>query len=554
VITRRRFVALGGAAAASACLPFGGGPSPSPAAEVAAMSIDERVGQLLTVAFHGKRVTSHLESLIRQRHVGGVIVFGENVADASELRSLAADLQRIAREAGSRRLFIAIDHEGGSVVRVGGGLTVLPGAMALAATPDPIASAERASAIAAQELRASGVTWDLAPVADVLDEPRNAILLNRSFGSDPKRVGELASAWIRPHAANGVLSCAKHFPGHGSTTVDPHTGLPELAHDRARLDRVDLVPFRAAIAAGAPAVMSAHIVMTAIDPDQPATMSAKVLGGVLRSDLGFDGIVVTDDLEMDALRSFGAVPDVAVRAIAAGADHALLRFDEEAQKAAHRQLVDAFTGGRIPVGRLESAVRRVLAAKAWQAAASETRPDAAANAAAAVDLARRAVTLLRNESVLPLRGRILAVAVDRPDITLIPDRPTLGDALRERGAAVTTVAASQRPPASEISSAVAAARSADVVVVTTVDLLANPQQAELVRALAAARPTAVVSLRSPYDVLAVPAIPAYLCAYYGRASAVGAASDVLLGTIGPQGRLPVDIPGMWSIGAGLSSL
>jgi beta-N-acetylhexosaminidase len=553
-LTRRRLVALGGAAAASACLPFAGAPSPSPSAAIAAMSIDERVGQLLTVAFHGKRITSHLESLIRQRHVGGVIVFGENVADASELRTLAADLQRIAKEAGARPLFIAIDHEGGPVVRVGSGVTVLPSAMALAATPDPLASVERASQIAAQELRASGVTWDLAPVADVLDEPRNAILLNRSFGSDPQRVGELAATWIRAHAANGVLSCAKHFPGHGSTTVDPHTGLPELAHDRARLDRIELVPFRVAIAAGAPAVMSAHIVMRAIDPDRPATMSAKVLGGILRTDLGFDGIVVTDDLEMDALRSFGAVPDVTVRAIAAGADHALLRFDEEAQKAAHRQLVEAFTSGRIPVARLESAVRRVLAAKAWQSAASAAAPDPTANAAVATDLARRSVTLLRNQGVLPLRGRILAVAVDSPDLTVIPERLTIGDALRDRGASVTPIPSPKRPSTSEIAAAVTAARSADVVVVTTADLLTYPQQAELVRALASARPTAVVSLRSPYDALSVPAIPAYLCAYHGRASAVGAAADVLLGKIAPRGRLPVEIPGMWSIGAGMSSL
>ncbi len=265
------------------------------------------------------------------------------------------------------------------------GLTVLPGAMALAATPDPVASVERASAIAATELRAAGVSWDLAPVADVNDEPKNSILLNRSFGSDPKRVGELAAAWVRGHSANGVLSCAKHFPGHGSTSVDPHTGLPDLTHDRARLDRIELVPFKAAIAAAVPAVMTAHIVMKAIDAEQPATLSTKVLEGILRTELGFDGVIVTDDLEMDALRSFGATSDVAVRSIAAGADHALFRFDEEAQKAGHRMLVDAFTSGRIPIARLESAVRRVLAAKSWLAsvASGEPKPDYAANGATA---------------------------------------------------------------------------------------------------------------------------------------------------------------------------
>lgn len=561
-LTRRRLLAATGVLAATACVVPAEvtrtqAPSPTPAPLApASMSIAERVGQLMTVAFHGKRITSHLESLIRQRQVGGVIVFAENVADAAELKALAADVQRIAHDAGARPLFIAIDHEGGPVIRVARGLTVLPGAMALAATPDPVASVERASRIAALELRAAGVNWDLAPVADVNDEPRNAILLNRSFGSDPRRVGELAAAWVRGHAREGVLSCAKHFPGHGSTTVDPHTGLPDLAHDRARLERVELVPFRAAIAAGVPTIMTAHIVMKAIDADRPATLSAKVLEGILRTDLGFDGLVVTDDLEMDALTSFGSEADVAVQAIAAGADQALLRFDEEAHKAGHQKLLDAFAGGRIPIARLESALRRVLAAKARYAGATQgdARPDTAANATAANELARQAVTVLRNEGVLPLRGRILAVSVERPDITLIPDTLTLGDALRERGASATALSVPQRPSASHIAAATAAARSADVVVIASADLQADPQQAELVRSLARTRPTALVSLRSPYDALAVPSIPAYVCAYHGRASAVNAAADVLLGRTAPQGRLPVDIPGLWPIGAGRSSL
>lgn len=553
---RRRLLGLGAAWAAAACVR---GPTTSrdlpTTARPAEMPIGERVGQLITVAFKGKRITSHLESMIARKHVAGVILFAENVADASDLARLAGDLQLIASKAGSQRLLVAIDHEGGAVVRVGTGLTVLPSAMALAATPDPVASVERASAIAALELREAGVTWDLAPVADVNDEPANSVLLNRSFGSDPARVSALVAAHVRGHQRSGLLSCAKHFPGHGSTTVDPHTGLPDLAHDRARLERVDLPPFRAAIDAGVPAVMTAHIVMKAIDPDQPATLSPKVLDGILRRELGFDGIVVSDDLEMDALKAFGSVPDVAVRSIAAGADHVLFRFDEDAQTAGHRMLVDAFASGRIPVARLETAVRRMLAAKAWQAETGNgAKFDRSAHAAAAAELARRAITVVRNEGVLPLRGRILAVTVDSPDVTLVPDTLTIADALRERGASVTHIPSPKQPSPSQIAAAVAAARSADVVVVTTADLQRYPRQAELVRALADAKRTVMVSLRSPYDALAVPAIPAYVCAYYGRTSAVNAAADVLLGKVAPQGRLPVEIPGLFPIGSGMTSL
>lgn len=553
---RRRFLQLGAAIAASACVPATTtSRDTTPTTRPAEMSIDERVGQLMTVAFKGRRITSHLESMIRRRQVGGVILFAENVADADDLARLAGDLQLIASTAGAQRLLIAIDHEGGAVVRVGKGLTVLPSAMALAATPDPIASVERASVIAAVELREAGVTWDLAPVADVNNEPANSVLLNRSFGSDPTRVSGLVAAHVRGHQRSGVLSCAKHFPGHGSTTVDPHTGLPDLTHDRARLERVDLPPFRAAIDAGVPAVMTAHIVMKAIDADQPATLSSRVLDGMLRRDLGFDGLIVTDDLEMDALKAFGGIPDVAVRSIAAGADHALFRFDEDAQTAGHRMLVDAFASGRIPIARLETAVRRVLAAKAWQAATGNgAKFDRSAHADIATDLARKAITVLRNDGVLPLRGRILAVTVDAPDVTLVPDTLTIADALRERGASVTHMASPKQPSSSQIGAAVAAARTADVVVVTTADLQRYPQQAELVRALAGAKRTAMVSLRSPYDALAVPTIPAYVCAYYGRTSAVNAAADVLLGTVRPQGRLPVELAGLFPIGSGLSSL
>lgn len=548
---RRQLLGAAGAVAATACLPLQTQPSPSPD-PTPSMSIEERVGQLMIVAFHGRSITPHLEELIRHRHVGGVIVFAENVEDASGLRSLTADLQELSRRSGGQPLHIAIDHEGGSVIRVARGLTILPGAMALAATPDPIASVEAASRIAAAELRWAGVTWDLAPVADVLDEPRNAILLNRSFGSDPSRVGELAAAWVRGHRAIGLLSCAKHFPGHGSTTVDPHTGLPELAHDRARLDRVGLVPFRVAIAAGVPTIMTAHIVLSAIDR-RPATLSPAVLRDILRTDLGFTGMVVTDDLEMGALRSSGSVPEVAVAALQAGADQLLFRFDEDAQRGAHGLLASAGRDGRVAPERIDEAVERVRATKAALASGGATMPDLTANAATALDLTRRSLTLLRNDGVLPLRGRILAAEVMQPDLSLIADTRTVGEELVTRGASVTPLRFPKRPTATEIGAAVARARESDVVVVTSADLIGYPEQAQLVGALAAWRPTVLVSMRSPYDLLAVPEVQAYLCAYQGRPDAARAVAEVLLGETKPQGKLPVEIPGLFPIGAGLAA-
>src|SRR3989454_8224965 len=303
---RRDFLRAAAASALAACAPTTTTPGPSPDV-VAGMSLERRVGQLMSVAFHGTRITSSLEAMIRERGIGGVVLYSENFTDAASLAKLVADLDRIARDAKSLPLFFEIDQEGGPVIRINKGATILPGQMALAATADPERSVRTAASISAAELRALGVNWNFAPVADVNDEPTNPIISNRSFSSDPARVAALTSAAVHAYAAAGFFCCAKHFPGHGSTTTDSHTGLPKIEADRATLDRLELPPFRAAIAAGVPAIMSAHIVVPAFDatPELPVTLSKAVMTDLLRNTLGFDGLVVTDDLEMGALKNIG---------------------------------------------------------------------------------------------------------------------------------------------------------------------------------------------------------------------------------------------------------
>ncbi len=565
---RRTILASAGALAASCVAPATdappsrtptASPAPTPTPDrverlVAPLSLEQRVGQLMSVAFHGPRVTAALEAMIRGRAVGGVVLRTENAEDASALAALAADLQRIAREAGVPPLLLSLDQEGGPVVRVQRGMTALPGQMALAATPAPEDSVRRAVAVTASELAANGVRWNLAPVADVNDEPRNPIIGNRSFGSDPRRVAGLVDAAVRAYGASPVLSCAKHFPGHGSTDVDSHTGLPRIASDRARLDRVELVPFRAAIAAGVPTVMGAHIVVPALDPtpDLPVSLSSRVMTGLLRGELGFAGLAVTDDLEMGALAAIGEA-QAGLRAFAAGADHLLFRFDEAAQVDGHARIVAAVRDGAIPVSRLDAAVRRVLAAKIAAGlydAAPLPRPDAAAGAAVAMDLARQSITLLRGGGILPLRGRVYAVATTQADIASVPGD---GDLATELAAMRGDVVARRFAAASEgfIAGAVAEARAADVVVAGVADIGTNDDQRRLVGALAAVRPTVLVSLRAPYDVLDAPNAAAAVCAYGGRVATLRAVAEVLTGARRPVGTLPVDIPGLYAIGAGM---
>ena len=558
---RRAFLASAGAALAACTLPPSGSPTPGASGTsasrvaqiVSGLSLEQKVGQLMSVAFHGTKITPAVEAMIRQRGASGIVLRTENADDAAGLTKLAADLQSIARDAKVPPLLLSIDHEGGPVLRIGKGMTVVPGQMQLAATPDPLASIDIANTITSQELTAAGVRWNLAPVADVNDEPRNPIIANRSFGSDPKRVSALVERSVAVYKAQKMLPTAKHFPGHGSTTTDSHTGLPQIDADRARLDAVELVPFKGAIAAGVEAIMSAHIVVPSLDatPSLPVTLSKKVMTDLLRGELGFKGLIVSDDLEMGALATIGEA-QAGLRAIQAGVDHLLFRFDESAQAEGHRLIVDAVRGGAISAARLDASVMRIVGLKISQGAYDPAAPptvDLAANAKSSMDLHRASITLLANDGALPLRGKVLAIGVIGADIGFIAGDSDLGTELA--AARANTVARKfARADDAFISSAVNDARSADTVVVGVADLGTNEDQRRLVTALAAVKPTVMVSLRGPYDTMYVSGVAAIVCAYGGRVPTLRATIEVLTGARRPVGKLPVVIPGKFAIGAG----
>jgi beta-N-acetylhexosaminidase len=562
---RRLLIAAAAASAVAACGPIGVPPDPLASASrttklLASMSPAARAGQLMSVAFHGTTVTPALEDMIRGRGVGGVILYAENFdGDAAKLKALIADLSRIASEAKVVPLFFSIDQEGGGVVRIGRGATILPGNMALAATPDPTESIRKAVSITARDLRAIGVNFELAPDADVNNEPRNPIILNRSFGSDPQRVASLVTVATKAFADARFLCCVKHFPGHGATTTDSHTGLPLLDVDRARLDAVELVPFRAAIAAGAPAIMSAHIRIPALDPtpDLPVTLSRTVMTELVRTQLAFEGLLVTDDLEMGALTQTRSESQAGYDAFLAGADFLLFRFDESAQTDAHDRLTRGISTDQAALARSADSVARILAVKErfgiLDASAPSGSAGTEADRATADELARASITVLRNGG-LPLRGRIFVCSPLNPDIAILTDQPSLGQVLAQRLPNVSTQTITLSPIQTDIDRAVASARAADVVVMGAADLFSYPQQAALAKALQAVKPTVLVSLRSPYDIQSAPSVAGYVCAYTGREPTLRALADVLSGGRAPSGTLPVDIPGVYRIGDGMQKL
>lgn len=318
---------------------------------LAGMSLEEKVGQLFMPVLPGTVADA---GTIRKYHLGGAILFPENIKTVAQVTALTNGMQRAA---GKVPMLIATDQENGIVSRLAALMTKLPGAKRIGDTGDPDLARQVARATG-EEMRALGLNLDFAPVADVNVNPRNPVIGVRAYGNDPAKVSRMVSAAVRGFADADVAATAKHFPGHGDTTTDSHTGLPVINHTKAQWAELDAPPFRAAIAAGVDAIMSAHIVMPALDPSgDPATLSKPILTGLLRDQLGFKGVISTDALNMEGVRTKYGDAEVAVRAVLAGAD--LLLMPPDLGKAYHAVL-GAVKSGRITEERLDESVTRLL--------------------------------------------------------------------------------------------------------------------------------------------------------------------------------------------------
>ncbi|GAA0982149.1 hypothetical protein GCM10009555_051560 [Acrocarpospora macrocephala] len=297
--------------------------------------------------------------VIKKFHLGGMILFPGtgNIVDAKQLAQLTAGLRAASPDV---PFLIGVDQENGLVSRLGDLVTKLPGAQTLGETGNP-ANARAAAKITGTELRALGISMDFAPVADVNVNPKNPVIGPRAYGSDPDLVADMVSAAVKGFHDSGIAATAKHFPGHGDTATDSHTALPVIRHTRAEWERLDAPPFRAAISSGVDAIMTAHILMPRLDSSgDPATLSKKILTGLLRNELGFKGVISTDALNMEGVRAKYGDSEVAVRAILAGADILLMPPD---LPTAYEAILTAINSGRITQTRLDQSVRRILKLK-----------------------------------------------------------------------------------------------------------------------------------------------------------------------------------------------
>jgi beta-N-acetylhexosaminidase len=517
------------------------------------------------IAFVGAELPRPAARRIKEHGVAGVTLFRiHNVADIPQIRMRTAAIQA-ARPAGAPPWLVAADQEGGQLVALGDQTTQFAGAMALGATDDETL-AEHVAGAMAREMAAVGVNVDYAPVCDLANNPANPALGIRSFGDDPEAVGKLAAATVRGLQDNGVAATAKHFPGAGDTGTDPHHGLPLVARTSAQLAKRELVPFRAALAAGARMVMTGHFALSGQDDDLPTSLSATVLRHLLRGSLQFDGVTVSDALDMRALAQGSAQIIDAVAALRAGEDLLLGTADESSLERLEEGLAQARRRGLLDPEDDAAAIRRVSELRRWLARYDQPPLDVvgcADHQALAVELAQRSITLVRNDDgLLPLTpaadARIAVVQSMPADLTpadtssTVP--PTLAAALRRRHKDVEEILLPAEPGEADITGLRERLGRFDLIVVGTFAAHIQPAQAELAAAvLASEKRTVTIALRTPWDLLAYPSARTHVCSYGTLPPSMDALAAALIGEAPFVGRLPVAIAGLHPRGHGLAT-
>lgn len=537
------------------------------------LTLEEKIGQVFVIGFPETNPEG-ANKLIRKLMPGGIIYFARNCGTVEEVASLSAQLQDWARDSGAGiPLFVAADQEGGIVARLTQDIAVMPGPMSLSAAVlnGDAHLIEKASQAMAIQLRSAGINVNLAPVLDVNDNPDNPVIGIRSFGEDPGLVSKFGVLAAKGFRQGGVIAVGKHFPGHGNTSVDSHLALPVLPHSMERLDSCELVPFKNAINQDIPAIMSAHIVFQAIDSQKPATLSSAVLNGLLRETLGFQGLIMTDCLEMNAIAKHPGTARGAVEAFKAGCDLLLISHTGKLQEQAWLALLEAVKSGEVSEDRLNNSVKRILNFKEMFQIPNCLPPEEAHNPdfeKLSRDLYLQSITLVKNErGLIPLlsgqKDKLKLCLVSPMPKKLLQVEDPVTPNLEHR-----TTGSDQRPQTDlgkslhkicntlditeiymdepeALERSLALAKKVDAIIILTQNAAKNPSQALFARTLTQKVPNVLlIATRDPYDIRIAPGTHTYLCTYSNRPQAMQALAQVLMGKSAPSGKLPVSIPGL----------
>ncbi|WP_449621813.1 glycoside hydrolase family 3 protein [Robertmurraya sp. Marseille-Q9965] len=529
------------------------------------MSMEEKVGQMLMPDFrnwNGENVTvmnDEIAQLVKDYHLGGVILFRENTVTADQTTRLVSAYQEAAEKYG---LIISIDQEGGIVTRLQTG-TDFPGNMALGATRSE-ELAEKVGKAIGEELNALGINMNFGPVLDVNNNPDNPVIGVRSFSEDPELVADLGNAYIKGLHETGTAATAKHFPGHGDTATDSHVGLPSVPHDLERLKEVELYPFQQAMNEGIDAIMTAHVTFPKIDDTTaiskkdgtevavPGTLSHKILTGLVREEMGFNGVIVTDAMNMGAIADHFGPVDAAIRAVKAGADILLMPVGIEAVA---NGLYEAVNAGDISEDRLEQSVERILTLKLnrgiVKAEVEKSLDEKVANALKVVgsaehkavekEAAEKSITLVKNDSVLPLsvssEDKIVVVGGSGYSINL------LAEEVKKHHPGTVYINATDKLTAAQLAQVQGAKYIIAGTYTSSVSGRAqNASQMVMTRQLLETGiPVIAVGARNPYDVMSYAEVDAYLVQYGFKPASFAATANTIFGQNNPTGKLPVTI-------------
>lgn len=511
----------------------------------------------LMLAFEGGQVPTWLDDVLARTPPAGITLFRElNLVSPGQTAELIESLQK--KNTSADPLLIAIDQEGGQLQGLIGS-TPFAGNMALGAADDVDLTRRVAQAMGC-ELASVGINMNYAPVADIASRPGNPSLGVRSFGEDPSRVADHVAAAVTGYRSAGVLCTLKHFPGKGEAVVDPHYELPRMDLDLERLETFELVPFASGIRAGADLVMTGHYAVPALTGSKrtPVSMSERAIDGFVRAGMGFDGLVITDALDMGALAQGAEQTNDIIASLRGGTDLLLVMADDALRERARLAVERASTEALVPPNTLRASSDRIERARRHLPAVAFDPDVVGSHHDLARELARAAVTLVRDQlGLLPLRlGPDTRVLVIEPVPTNVTPADTtalypacLADAVRVHHGTVSDALVAHDPSTSDIAGAVSLARQADLIIVGTVN--STPGQTAMVGELTKlGLPLITVAMREPQDLSSYPNVETHICTYSSHGPSVAAMAEAMFGLIGFPGRLPVSIPGLYPIGHG----
>ena len=534
----------------------------NPSRSISNMTLEERISQLFMLGFDGNKMEEGLKELLEELKPGGIIIFSRNVASDKQLRELLAEAHEFYFKLTGTPLLISIDQEGGLVARIRKNFAVFPGNMALGATY----STEKAYFVGkaiGEQLKWFRININLAPVIDIIVDKTNPSIGVRSFGDDPYLVSKLGRAMILGFKDSEIISVAKHFPGIGAASIDPHMDLPVLEFPLKVIRSREFLPFIEAIEAGVDAIMPSHVLVSEIDEDLPASLSKKMIEGTLRGELGFKGAILSDDLLMGAVSNRYSLEEASFLALTAGEDMVLICRDFEGQRSSIDFVVSAVKKGNLSKERVFESLQRVMNLKLRALHVKPMdNPKLEQFFVLEREVCKESLTLIKfEEKCLPIRGIPSKITIICPErikklVNAGFSSSTLGEKIASRGIKVKEIFFEEERADKVLKEAIEELSDSEMVIIFTREILRYPKEANLVRELIKFSNRkgiylVAVSVGTPFDIEAFPEVKNYLAMYDYHEAMQETFVDVLFGRVKPEGKLPVSIQGLFQRGFGI---